>query len=185
MDHNHQLERLQCITEDEWRKALIELAIYITWKVGGRCQYGAHSESELGMTALDYYKGEAVTKLCSCEWEWKEELSLAEQLKVIAGSKISMQVDHYKRKKKRITSIESLEKVDGLVFFDEENESKEFYEELMSVAQGDEELELYIQAVHDNNSYDDICSDLGFTDKQQVYNLQRKLVRRIKRQQKR
>lgn len=55
----------------------------------------------------------------------------------------------------------------------------------MSVAQGDEELELYIQAVHDNNSYDDICSDLDFTDKQQVYNLQRKLVRRIKRQQKR
>ena len=183
MDRNHQLERLLRVTEDEWRRALTELAIYITWKVGDRTHYGAHSESELGMKALDYYRGEAVAKLCSCEWEWKEELSLAEQLKVIAGSKISMQVDHYKRKRKRITSFESLEKADGLIFIDEENESKEYFEELMSVAQGDEELELYIQAVHDNNSYDDICSDLGFTDKHQVYNMQRKLMRRIKRQQ--
>lgn len=183
MDRDHQLERLQRITDDEWRKALKELAIYITWKVGGRTQYGAHSDSELGMTALDFYRGEAVAKLCSCEWEWKEEFSLAEQLKAIAGSKISMQVDHYKRKRKWVTSIDSLEKADGLAYLDDENESNEFYEELRSYTQGDEDLELYIQAVHDNNSNEEICSYLGITDIQQVYNMQRKLKRRIKRQQ--
>ncbi len=183
MDCNHQLERLQRITEEEWRKALKELAVYITWRVGGRTQYGAHSESELGMTALDFYQGEAVAKICSCEWEWKDEYSLAEQLKAIAGSKISMREDQYKRKSKQITSVESIEKADRLLYLDEETESKELYEELRRLAQGDRDLELYIQAVRDNDSYEDICTYLGFTDIRQVYNMQRKLMRRIKSQQ--
>lgn len=178
MERIEQLERLQCISEAEWKKALKSLGVYIIRQIRGRTLYGAHSESVLGMSPVDYYTGEAVEALFTGKWKWKEDVSLEEQLKSIARSKISAQVQKY-RTRKDILSPYDLGEAETKVT-DEDEESKEMYEICMAAAKGDDELELYVQAVHDNNSFKDICSNLGISDPKLVYNLQRKLKRRIK-----
>ena len=177
MERITQLERLQCITDAEWKEALKVLGVYILRQIRGRTRYGAHSESVLGMQPLDYSTGDVIEALFSEKWKWKEDVTLEEQLKAIAGSKISAQVQKY-RTRKDILSTTDLS--DAKTVEVEDDESRELYEICMEAAKGDDELELYVQAVHDNDSFKDICSDLGISDRKQVYNLQRKLKRRIK-----
>ena len=99
MDQTQQKEILQHISDAEWREALKILGVYIIRQIRGRTRFGAHSESVLGMSPLDYYTGEVIEALFSGAWKWKEETSLAEQLKLIAWSKISAQVQKYETKK--------------------------------------------------------------------------------------
>ena len=177
MDCNYQLERLQRITDAEWEEALKILGVYILRRIRGRTRYGAHSESVLGMSPLDYYTGEAIEALYTGKWKWKDDATLAEQLKAIAWSKISSQVQKYE---KRCDILSAADISEAYTQETEDDESKELYEICREAAKGDEELERYVQAVHDNNSFKDICSDLGIGDPKHVYNLQRKLKRRIK-----
>ncbi|MBR6465420.1 MAG: hypothetical protein IKS82_03190 [Bacteroidales bacterium] len=90
-------ERLSRVKEKQWREALDELTAYITWRLHGRTEYGAHCAAVLGDNALAHYSHEAYTRLINGEWKWDENLSLAEQLKVIAGSLICNQVTKWKR----------------------------------------------------------------------------------------
>ena len=53
-------ERLETVSDKQWREALDELTAYLRWRLKGRTQRGAHSERELGMPAEDYYVGEAI-----------------------------------------------------------------------------------------------------------------------------
>lgn len=69
--------RLLRVKEKEWREALDELTAYITWRLHGRTEFGAHSEAVLGDSALAHYSHEAYTKLICGEWKWDENLSLA------------------------------------------------------------------------------------------------------------
>lgn len=178
MERIEQLERLQRISEAEWKDALKSLGVYIMRQIRGRTLYGAHSESVLGMPPVDYYTGEAVEALFTGNWKWKEDVTLEEQLKSIAGSKISAQVQKYRTRKDILSTYDLGEAATKEA--DEDEESKQMYDICMEAAKGDDELELYVQAIHDNNSFKDVCSDLGISDRKQVYNLQRKLKRRIK-----
>ena len=177
MERIEQLERLQRISEAEWKDALKSLGVYIMRQIRGKTRYGAHSESVLGMPPVDYYTGEVVEALFTGKWKWKEDATLEEQLKSIAGSKISAQVQKY-RTRKDILSTNDLGEA-AMMEANEDEESKEMYDICLEAAKGDDELELYVQAVYNYNSFKDICSDLGISDRKQVYNLQRKLKRRI------
>lgn len=178
MNQKDQKEILQRISDAEWREALKILGVYILRQIRGRTRFGAHSESVLGMSPLDYYTGEVIEALFSGAWKWKEETSLAEQLKLIAWSKISAQVQKYETKKEVFKTSDLSEAL--MQVEQEDDESIELYDICREAAKGDDELELYVQAVHDNSSFKDICSDLGIADIKQVYSLQRKLKRRIK-----
>ena len=94
-----QKKRLNAVKWPEWRKAIDELTLKISCLlhghieedelgvkhvVGGYTQYGAHSAYERGGEALYDYESTIVSKLFNCECEWKEGLSLSDQLKEIA-----------------------------------------------------------------------------------------------------
>lgn len=177
MDQHRQLERLQRITDPEWKTAIKVLGAYIIRQIYGKTKFGAHSESVLGMPPVEYYTGAVIEALFSGKWEWKDDTTLADQLKSIAWSKISAQVQNYVKRKDVLSTADLSE---ALSLQAEDSESAEMYEICQDAAKGDEELERYVQAVHDNNSFKDICSQLGIEDKKLVYNLQRKLKRRIK-----
>ena len=97
---------------------------------------------------------------------------------MIAWSKISAQVQKYETRKEVFKTSDLSEAL--MQVEQEDDESIELYDICREAAKGDDELELYVQAVHDNSSFKDICSDLGIADIKQVYSLQRKLKRRIK-----
>lgn len=57
MNHKYDnSERLETVSDKQWRDALDELTAYLRWRLRGKTQRAAHSERELGMPALDYYK---------------------------------------------------------------------------------------------------------------------------------
>ena len=90
-------ERLEGVSERQWREALDELTAYLRWRLRGKTQSGAHSEGVLGMPALDYYQEEAVVKLIEGEWLWQERFSLGKQLERIAADLVTKQVKRYER----------------------------------------------------------------------------------------
>jgi hypothetical protein len=92
------LARLNAISDQEWDeictrcKSLLSKKLHYT-------SFGAHSEKELGMPAVDYYLHEAIGKIFSFEWEWKfEKYSIVDQILRIANSLISKNVDKYRLK---------------------------------------------------------------------------------------
>ena len=90
-------DRLDAVTEKEWREALDELTAYLTWRLMGKTKRGAHSERVLGMPALDYYQEEAVVKLIEGAWKWQERFTLGEQLVQITTNLVTKQVEKYQR----------------------------------------------------------------------------------------
>lgn len=70
-------ERLETVSDKQWREALDHLIAYLRWRLKGRTRRGAHSEKALGMPAIDYYEEMAVVKLIEGEWKWQERFSLA------------------------------------------------------------------------------------------------------------
>lgn len=54
--HYDNSERLEGVSEQDWREALDELTAYLTWRLRGKTAKGAHSEKVLGMPAFDYYQ---------------------------------------------------------------------------------------------------------------------------------
>ena len=90
-------ERLEAVSDKQWREALDELTAYLRWRLKGRTQRGAHSERELGMPALDYYQEEAVVKLIEGDWKWQDRFTLGKQLERIAADLITKQVQKWER----------------------------------------------------------------------------------------
>ena len=90
-------ERLEGVSDKQWREALDEVTAYLRWRLAGKTQRGAHSERELGMPALDYYQEEAVVKLIEGDWKWQERFTLGKQLEKIAADLVTKQTKKYKR----------------------------------------------------------------------------------------
>lgn len=157
MKKEKQLLRIQRISDAEWSETIKKLGVYILRKIRGKTEYGAHSESVLGMSALDYYTGEAIEALLSGEWEWKEDMTLSYQLTRIAWSKISAQVEKY-RPRKELHSTAELNIADNVL--NPEDESEEFYLICQEAALGDDELQSYVKAVHRSNNFEEVCSDI-------------------------
>ena len=98
MNHKYDnSERLETVSDKQWRDALDELTAYLRWRLRGKTQRGAHSERELGMPALDYYQEEAVVKLIEGDWKWQDRFSLGKQLERIAADLITKQVQKWER----------------------------------------------------------------------------------------
>lgn len=96
-NHYDNSDRLEAVTDKDWREALDELTAYLTWRLMGKTSMGAHSDRVLGMPAFDYYQEEAVVKLIEGDWKWQERFTLGEQLVQIATNLVTKQVERYQR----------------------------------------------------------------------------------------
>ena len=121
MNHKYDnSERLETVSDKQWRDALDELTAYLRWRLRGKTQRGAHSERELGMPALDYYQEEAVVKLIEGDWKWQDRFSLGKQLER-TGLYRGKMIPHMAR----ITRLElSHHKLDALSFLRAEQEQE-------------------------------------------------------------
>lgn len=196
--HYDNSERLEGVSEQDWREALDELTAYLTWRLRGKTAKGAHSEKVLGMPAFDYYQEEAVVKLIEGDWKWQDHFSLGKQLEKIAANLITKQKERYEREHPLLTEDGSFKDEDvipqrkpELIEFtddidqygdvmddDDQEELDETYAVVMALVADNEELTLYVQAIQECNSFFDLPERMGIPIKR-VYRLQEKLMRRI------
>ena len=178
------LERLHTIKDKEWLEISDKLTVFVRFKLKGKTIFGAHSEQNLGVEPVEYYVDEAIGKLFGLEWEWQfEKYSLIDQLKRIAGSMISTNVENFRKKKEKVipTENESLSVLVEKVNVNNENDAVNyqlFTEALEKCSQDDEELQLYVMAFDECNSFDDMSIELGW-EKKKLYSLQQKMTRRV------
>lgn len=175
--------RLEAISDKEWILIVDELTRFVHFKLKGwKIKMGAHSEQNLGIDAINYYVNGAIEKIISHSWEWKyEKYSLIEQLRVIIGSMMSSNVESYKNKKGECYPTED-KKLNSLAEKETDGENNEQYEifhkALYECSKDDEELQLYVMALDESNSFDEISRLTGF-EKKKLYVLQKKIGRRI------
>jgi hypothetical protein len=180
-------EKLLKVTENEWKEILDQFTRWVYFRLQGLTLYGAHSEQNLGLNPVDYYVGTAIEKLYNGEWKWKDEHTLLDQLKRIAGSMMSENVRKYEQKSEKIVPLddEMLDSLNNQESNDEDeeeerNQREKLYEILNACSADDKELSLYVTAFEMYGNYKDICAELGW-ELEKAYAMQKKLLRRAKR----
>lgn len=142
---------LEKISDQEWEEICNRSKSFLKKKLFNKTSFGAHSENELGVPAIDYYFEEAVSKIFAFEWEWQfEKYTIVQQIMRIAGSLISKNVDKY-RKKVENGNFET-EFSDNMAYdlFDEVYDSS--IDELLDcieriVKEGDEFLQMHWESI--------------------------------------
>jgi DNA-directed RNA polymerase specialized sigma24 family protein len=192
-------ERLEGVSDKEWREALDEVTAYLHWRLAGKTKRGAHSEQELGMPALDYYQEEAVVKLIEGEWKWQERFSLGRQLVIIAGDLVTKQVKKWERehpwlaedgrpkdeegipqrKPEVVEFTDDIDQFGDVLDGDNQEELDETYDVVYSLVEDDEELTIFVGAIEHCGNFKDLPEHTGWEMKH-VYRLMEKLMRRIK-----
>ena len=199
MDRNKTIsEKLDSISDEEWLAIFNKLTVYVRFKLKGRTKYGAHTEANLGIDALNFYIEDAVQKLFEHTWDWKfEEYNLLEQLKRIISSTISENVRKENTKKNQKERDENADKTveivptesEKLIWLAEEmntsedltKETLEQFEKILVECSKDEpDLELLVMALLETADSDEIAKQFKW-DKSKLYTLQRKLYRRVRK----
>lgn len=199
-NHYDNSDKLDAVTEKQWREALDELTAYLRWRLKGRTQRGAHSERELGMPALDYYQEEAVVKLIEGEWLWQERFTLGKQLERIAADLITKQVKKWERehpwltedgkpkdedsipqrKPELIEFTDDIDQFEDILDDDGREELDDTYNLVYGLVEDDEELTIFVSAIEHCGNFKDLPEHTGWEMKH-VYRLMEKLMRRIRR----
>lgn len=193
-------ERLDGVSDKEWREALDQVTAYLRWRLAGKTQRGAHSEQALGMPALDYYQKEAVIKLIEGEWLWQERFSLGKQLEKIAADLVTKQTQKWlrahplltedgkpkdpeaipQRKKDFIELTDDMEQFAGILDDDGQEELDDTYNLVYGLVEDDEELTIFVSAIEHCGNFKDLPEHTGWEMKH-IYRLMEKLMRRIRR----
>lgn len=185
MRKNKVLEQLEKVDEEEWLVILSKAKEHIKIKTRGRTSYGAYSEENLGMSAIDYYVGETLKKLFEGTRDWKfETRSLVAEFIRIIDSIITEEVRKINIRKDGSTKIIS---VDPEVFVDETEIKTENIEEVYSsqidaileVISEDKELEEIFLLIHDGNNYEQISKKMDIP-KLKIYRAIEKIKRKVK-----
>lgn len=170
---------------------------------GGYTQYGAHSECELGGDALLHYMDLIVGSLYSGEYEWDPEKTLIEQLIFIAKPVIANATEDYKNRKKQEKKLgvnsnpvsldaDWLGKEDdytGEVTTAENelimslnlngtDERHQMWETICEAADGDPELETFVQVTGECKTMKEVRDRLGLKNGDRD-RLQKRLKRRV------
>ena len=198
-NHYDNSERLETVSDKQWRDALDELTAYLRWRLKGRTQRGAHSERELGMPALDYYQEEAVVKLIEGDWKWQDRFTLGKQLERIAADLITKQVQKWERehpwltedgtpknqesvperKPELIEFTDDIDQYSDILDDDGQEELDETYNVVYALVEDDEELTIFVSAIEHCGNFKDLPEHTGWEIKK-VYRLMEKLMRRIR-----
>lgn len=192
-------ERLETVSDKQWREALDHLTAYLRWRLKGKTQRGAHSEKALGMPALDYYQELAVVKLIEGEWKWQERFTLAKQLEKIAADLVTKQVKKWEREhpnsslelrdeslefavariKPEFIELRDPEMLPDTMDDDGAEELDETYNLVYALVEDDEELTIFVSAIEHCGNFKDLPEHTGWEMKH-VYRLMEKLMRRIR-----
>lgn len=196
-------ERLEGVSDKQWREALDEVTAYLRWRLAGKTQRGAHSERELGMPALDYYQEEAVVKLIEGDWKWQERFTLGKQLEKIAADLVTKQTKKYMRehgitgdgytesgndgitdsggwRRPEFIELRDPERLPDCMDDDGQEELDETYNLVYGLVEDDEELTIFVSAIEHCGNFKDLPEHTGWEMKK-VYRLMEKLMRRIRR----
>lgn len=142
---------LDKISHQEWDEICTRCKFFLKNKLFNKTSYGAHSEKELGLPAVDYYFNESVAKIFSFDWEWKfEKFEIVEQIIRISGSLISKNVDSYKRRSREgFVDIEFNDNIAFDVFdeVDDDNELDKLLECIERILEGDDLLQIHWESI--------------------------------------
>ena len=157
MNEQRQLERLLEIDDGKWKTIMDTL-------------YGFVRSAE------KYFVHEAIKKLWECVREWREDLTIEEQLRQIIGSMMSEEVRKFRQRGgvDNVTLNENI-KVEAT---DKRVEQSDFYEWLELEADGDDELERYVRAFKVCWTSQEIAIEMGI-DVSKVYNITKRLKRKL------
>ncbi len=186
------IKRLTELSEDEWCVALEKCRRLINYRVQGRTKFGCHTEQHLGMSPFDYYVKEAIDKLYSGTWEWKEQYSFSEQMGRIVGSLISENVRKYKKEQEKDSEsvktkipFENVAYLLGIDFDEdaqtEEKEKKYEYQlnTIMQAIDGNNDMETLLLYIMDGKSNDEICSETGW-ERKKLYRVTDRMKTKVK-----
>lgn len=167
---------LDCITDEEWEAILTRCKNAIKHRIR-YTEYGAHSEAELGMPALDYYINEAITKIFQFDWYWDfKNVKIEEHIITIANSLITRQVDSYKRKQGKEVRLTYNDEVAYDLFEDVyDEEVDQLIECIEKITAGDYDLNFYWEAIKEGRKPREIA-ELMEVDVRKVYKKNDKLI---------
>ena len=106
---------------------------------------------------------------------------MLEQLQRVVGSMMSTNVEKFKAKKENLTLMdeEKLVSLEKSEIYDNEVEYYEVFKQALEEgSKDDEELQLYVMALDECASFDEMVEATGF-DKKKLYVLQKKMTRRV------
>ena len=180
-------KKLIKLKDDDWLIAMKKCDALIKHRVGRRTKTGCHSEEYLGEPAFDYYFNQAIDKLYSGTWEWKDEYSFSEQICRIVGSIISENVRKYKMKpEKKEVLFNDIAYYFGVDFNEDAKveEREEIYEiQLNTIAQaidGNSDMETLLIHIMDKKTNDEICEVTNWK-KEKLYKLTNKMKNKTKK----
>lgn len=175
MNEQRQLERLLEIDDGKWETIIDTLYGFVRYKVYN-WESGAFSVKNLPEPAEKYFVHEAIKKLWECVREWREDLTIEEQLRQIIGSMMSEEVRKFRQRGgvDNVTLNENI-KVEAT---DKRVEQSDFYEWLELEADGDDELERYVRAFKVCWTSQEIAIEMGI-DVSKVYNITKRLKRKL------
>lgn len=191
-----QLERLQRVPPQEWRKVRDALVRRMTerlnakvayddrgvpYLVGGKTQNGAHSEMVLNGNALDVYMQRTFDALYF-KWKWPEGRDIVEQAVIVLDSVISKSVDKYKRHPvlpPAPIDVDTLTEDEQPLFGEDDNDDG-WVDKAREELKDEPDLLALMDAIDqlDDPKPKDVCGLLGI-DGRQYDNLRKKLNRRL------
>ena len=173
MDKLRQTKRLLAIDDERWSDIIESLYGFVRYKAYDR-DSGAFSEKNLAEPAVQHFVHEAISKLWNCVWEWREDLTIEKQLRLVIGSLMSEAVRKYKQR----GGMDNVTLNENLKVADQSESQSDFYEWLELVADGDDELERYVRAFKICDSQKDIAEEMG-VEVSKVYNISKRLKRKL------
>lgn len=164
---------------EDWSQALEVSAKYLAKKMQNKRAGGAFDDSVFdGEPAPEHFAFMAFDKLYSGQCKWSEHRALHTQIIRIALRDMSHHIrDWEKNAPPEMVEIDE-HMADHLA--DDEDFLDIVYEIAEEAAADDEQLMLYLRKVREVNNYEVIAEDMGLTITE-VYQLQRKLVRRLEK----
>lgn len=165
---------------DDWSQALEVSAKYLAKKMQFMQDGGAFDASNFGgVPAPEHFAFQAFDKLYSGKSKWCEHRALHTQIIRLALSDMSHHLRDWKKSGPPPKMVEIDERrADHLA--DDEDFMDIVYDIAEEAAAGDKHLLEYLKKVREVNNYEVIAEDMGLTITE-VYQLQRKLVRRLQK----
>jgi len=183
-------ERLVAVTFEEKRKALKQLARWVTWQItrnGFNMEYGPFSYAAMGGNAVEVIAEECYEALMCGEWHWKENRTLSSMLIQIAKSKMGHIIrEYYDRDSPEMTltseqSFREQAEMDLACQWEREANIRDMgYEIAREVVKSYPMLMAYLDALYRYNDYYGIASVMGITVKK-VMELEKQLLDLLKK----
>ena len=169
----------ELVTDPEWELGMEVSVKFIAKKLAKMNCGAAMAEENFGVPAAEHFVFGAFTKLYTGEWEWDPHCAVHTQLIKIALSDIHHYLDSWNSKEDHPVMVEVDERLAGRLT-DDTDFMDVVYEIAERAANGDQDLLDYLKAMRRCDDYELIAEEMG-VEIRIVYQLQRKLMRRLEK----